>query len=170
MILTGGLHDHDFTHDHDTAHHHGSSATNSASEFTIISARSVLAFATLFSWAGTLYLSRGISTFWALCFSLLWGVAAMFIVSYVIYKLVKLQETGNISLWNCLENEGIVYMDIPQDGQGKIRVLVSDRVCFVNARSKDGAAIPAGKRVKVTDILENNTVEVQAIEGYSEGE
>jgi membrane protein implicated in regulation of membrane protease activity len=136
--------------------------------FTLVSLRSILAFGMLFSWAGTLYLMNGASLTMTVIYSSVWGMAAMFVVSYAVYKLVQLQETGNIALWTAIGEEGTVYMDIPAGGTGKIRVITSRVVSYVNARSRGAAKLPAGTKVRVVGILDNNTLEVEAVE-YIEG-
>ena len=84
--------------------------------FTLISVRSVLAFGTLFSWAGTLYLMSGAGIVLAMIYSFVWGVAAMFIVSYLVFKLVQLQETGTATVWSAIGEEGVVYLNLPAGG------------------------------------------------------
>lgn len=55
-------------------------AHNSLLAFKLLSVRSILAFATLFTWAGALYLMQGAGVGRALFLALLWGVAAMALV------------------------------------------------------------------------------------------
>ncbi len=128
--------------------------------FTIISVRSVLAFATIFSWSGTLYLSEGTPIILALLYSFLWGAAAMIAVALVLHLLLRMQEQGNVSAAWAIGEEGSVYISIPADGIGKIRIMVRGVISVINARGKNGAAIEAGTRVKVVNIINQNTVEV----------
>jgi len=132
--------------------------------FTLVTVRSVIAFGMLFSWAGTLYLMGGVSTLPALIYSVVWGLAAMFLVSYLVYKLFQLQEEGNATVWSALGEEGMVYMNVPQEGVGKVRVMVSGAISYVNAVSKGGKALEAGARVRVTGIVDDNTIEVETID------
>jgi membrane protein implicated in regulation of membrane protease activity len=97
----------------------------------------------------------------ALIYSVLWGLAALVIVSYVFYKLAALQEVGNASLSTAVGQTATVYADIPQNGSGKIRVLVSGVVTVVTARSKDGLPLMAGTEVKVLRIMGPNILEVE---------
>jgi membrane protein implicated in regulation of membrane protease activity len=131
--------------------------------FTLISVRSVLAFGTLFSWAGTLYLMSGVGVILAMIYSFVWGVAAMFIVSFLVFKLVQLQETGTASIWTAIGEEGVVYLNLPPDGVGKVRVMVSGAISYVNARCRGGESLTAGTKVRVVGIVDNNTVEVEPI-------
>lgn len=136
-------------------HHLGGEVT-----FSLVSVRSLLAFATLFTWAGTLYLMAGTSVVPAMALSALWGLAAMLGVSYLVYKLLQLQEVGNVSIWTAIGEEGVVYMDVPSDGAGKIRVKVGGVVSFIDARSGTESPLAAGTKVRVSRIIDSRTVEV----------
>jgi membrane protein implicated in regulation of membrane protease activity len=153
----------DMGHDQDGGDHQ--TRTNGAgASFSLVSIRSAIAFATLFTWAGTLYLTSGIGTVLALAYSFAWGLAAMFAVSYLVSKLVQLQEIGNASIWTAVGEEGSVYMNVPEGGLGKIRVKVSGAVSFVDARSADRGPLEAGTKVRVVGIVDNRTVEVVPME------
>jgi membrane protein implicated in regulation of membrane protease activity len=148
---------HDHSIDQDTDH------DGDGAGFTLISVRSVLAFGTLFSWAGTLYLMSGVSVILAMIYSFVWGVAAMFLVSYLVFKLVQLQETGTASIWTAIGEEGVVYLNLPPGGVGKVRVMVSGAISYVNARCRGGESLTAGTKVRVVGIIDNNTIEVEPI-------
>lgn len=136
--------------------------------FSLVSVRSVIAFATLFTWAGTLYLMSGTSVVLAVVYSLAWGGVAMLAVSYLVYKLVQLQETGNVSLWSSIGEEGSVYMNIPAGGVGKVRVLVGGVLSYVNARTPEEVLLTAGTKVRVSRVLDDNTIEVVPLENQKE--
>lgn len=139
---------------------HGGAGTMVA--FKLLSLRSIIAFGTLFSWAGTLYLPKeGMNVTGALIRAVIWGLAAMIIVSFLIYKLVGMQETGTASLKSALGQEGTVYANIPENGEGKVRVMVGGRVSFVRARSKDGSALTAGTKITVLRLRDASTLEVE---------
>ena len=160
----GGIdHGGDSGGDHATGH--GADAVT----FTFVSIRSVIAFGTLFSWAGTLYLASGTPAILAIVYSAVWGLIAMFAVAFMLYWLLRQQEWGNASVWTAIGEEGTVYMDIPDQGTGKIRVLVSGAISFVNARSHDGNALAAGTKVRVVGVVNDNTVEVEGIRNMEEG-
>ncbi|MFH1115138.1 MAG: hypothetical protein V1792_14600 [Pseudomonadota bacterium] len=147
-------------------HHHHDLGGQAA--FSLVSIRSVIAFATLFTWAGTLYLMSGTSMVLAVIYSLAWGAVAMIAVSYLVYTLVRLQETGNVSLWSSIGEEGSVYMNIPAGGVGKVRVLVGGVLSYVNARSPEEDLLVAGTKVRVTRVLDDTTIEVLPLENQKE--
>ncbi len=144
-------------------HDHASDSGEGAITFTLVSVRSVIAFGALFSWAGTLYLSGGTTPALAVLYSAFWGLVAMFAVSYLLYALLRLQETGNISFWTAVGTVGTVYLDIPEQGVGQIRVSVSGVISFLKARSLDGMPLPAGTKIIVLGIGENNVLEVSPL-------
>jgi len=137
--------------------------------FTFVSIRSVIAFGMLFSWAGALYLATGVSAILAILYSAIWGLIAMFAVSFLLYWLLRQQELGNASVWSAIGEEGTVYMNIPEGGTGKIRVVVSGAISFVNARSRDGNPLTSGAKVRVVGVVADNMVEVEGIRNLEEG-
>lgn len=161
-------HQADTVHDHpgmdQDAGDHDTRGDGAGVSFSLVSIRSAIAFATLFTWAGTLYLTSGTATVLALAYSFAWGLAAMFAVSYLVYKLVRLQEIGNSSIWTAVGEEGSVYMNVPEGGLGKIRVKVSGTVSFVDARTTDSRPLEAGTKVRVVGVIDKRTVEIVPIE------
>ncbi|MCA1960817.1 MAG: hypothetical protein LDL33_08470 [Desulfomonile sp.] len=128
----------------DHADHAGGHETANQMTFTFVSLRSIVAFGTLFSWAGTLYLSSGTAVLPAIVYSVLWGLAAMVGVSAIFYFFLRMQETGDSTVWTAVGQEGTVYMDIPEHGTGKVRVMVKGVIKFVNARTTYGQPLSAG--------------------------
>ena len=170
MLLGGGgdMHGDDGGHvpTPDDAHGtgHGDAHADGNVVFSLVSIRSIVAFGTLFSWAGSLYVMGATTPALAVLYSTLWGLVAMFLVSYLMYALLRLQETVKVSLWSTVGEEATVYMNVPEDGVGKVRVLVQGTISFVNARSVDGEPLMAGKTVRVVDVVDEKTVVVKAMD------
>ena len=150
---------------HDVGH---ASEGASGATLTFLSVRSIMAFGTLFTWAGTLYLATGTSPILAFIYSALWGLAGLFAVSFLLYWLLRMQEIGNVPLWKAVGEEGTVYMDIPEGGTGKVRILCGATICFVNARSRSNKPLPAGTAVKAVGTLDPRTLEVEYLEKREE--
>ena len=104
--------------------------------FRLLSVRSILAFGTLFSWAGALYLPQDISTAGAMLRSLAWGLAGMAVVGAFFWLLPRLSEEGTSNPATAVGQTGQVYLDIPADGVGQIRVVYGGRapVCACTHR------------------------------------
>ncbi len=92
----------------------------------------------------------------------------MFAVSFLVYKLVQLQEIGNVSLWSSTGEEGSVYMNIPVGGVGKVRVLVGGVIGYVNARTPEEVLLTEGTKVRVSRVIDENTIEVVPLENPKE--
>jgi hypothetical protein len=153
----------------DSAQHAGehdvrAEGTASLATFRLLSIRSILAFGTLFSWAGALYLQDAVFPVIALIRAVLWGLAGMVIVALFFWVLPRLTEEGTANLDTALGTTGQVYMNIPEDGMGQIRVLVSGTVSFVWARSRGGRPLVAGTMVRVVRRVDATTLEVEELE------
>jgi membrane protein implicated in regulation of membrane protease activity len=136
----------------------------SVAAFKLLSVRSIIAFGMLFGWAGALYLQSGTEVESALLYSLVWGAAAMVAVAYFYHGIQQLTETGNPKLETCVGASGEVYIDIPENGIGQIRVVESGAVSYVSARGKNGAPIPNKTPVWVRRVIDGTTLEVEQIE------
>jgi membrane protein implicated in regulation of membrane protease activity len=155
---------HDFPHGEQSGHPDSGQTT-----FALLSVRSLVAFGTLFSWAGSLYLMRGTHVALALLYSLVWGAGALYLVAYLMYRLLRLQEVGNFSLWSAVGRKGTVYLNVPPGGVGKVRVMVGGTVSFVNARSTAGRMLHAGSTITVIDVCDNHTLLIKPTEESESG-
>jgi hypothetical protein len=145
-------------------------AADTTAAFRLVSLRAILAFCTLFSWAMALYLDLNTPLGTSLIYAFLWGAAGWVLVVALVHMLLKLSETGTRKLSSCVGKLGTVYMNIPARGRGKIRVLVSGAMSTVPARSHTDEPIQAGTDVRVLQVLDNMTVEVESADGEHERE
>ena len=167
----GDMHDGDFdagSHDGhmddfeaDAAH----DSTATVVAFKLLSIRAIITFFTLFTWGSALYLSQGVPLGKAMGISSLWGLAGMASIALLLAILPKMTDTGTRRIETALGREATVYLDIPENGRGEIRVDVSGVVSYVKCRSADGTAIKAGTPVKVEQIIDSSTVMVKPVTG-----
>jgi len=143
---------------------HAGDAVESLEAFRLFSIRAILAFCTLFFWAGAMYLDQGLYKPVALAYAFGWGLAGWLVVTLLINWMRKLAETGNPQIASCVGKRGAVYMDIPPDGVGKIRITVTGAISMVDARSAGSVAIAAGTPVEVLSKLDDTTVQVRAVD------
>lgn len=132
--------------------------------FRMLSVRSILAFCTLFTWAGALYLNQGGWVGWAIFRAVLWGFAGMVVVTLFFWLLPRLAEEGTSNLDTALGRTAKVYMNIPEAGVGQVKVIVSGALRFVPARSTDGRPLSAGTIVRVVGRADASTLEVEKAE------
>lgn len=133
-------------------------------EFSALSMRSIIAFFTFFGWTGVLVLNRGLGVWVAVTLASLAGLAAMFIVAYLMYKFSQLEQSGTLNLYHALDQQGEVYIPIPGErkGQGKIQLKVDGRVRELDAIT-DGGSLKTGDLIKVTEILDDNVLKVEPL-------
>jgi membrane protein implicated in regulation of membrane protease activity len=152
--------------DHDVTHDGTSESTLAA--FKLFSMRSIVAFCTLFSWAGALYMSQGERTEMALMYGLVSGFIGMFAVAGLMHLMLRLTSTGTQRIGTAVGRRGTVYLDIPENGPGQVRVLVSGAVSYVKARAVGGQALKAGTPIEVVRALSRTEVEVEPTDEASE--
>jgi hypothetical protein len=160
--------DHDVTSSVDTRADHGAGDTTAEHDaaatvdvFRLVSFRSVLAFFTMFTWAGALYMNDGKEMGLSLFYALLWGLAGMVVMAFLMRAIWKMAETGNISLATCVGQGGTVYLNIPADGAGEVRVSVSGVVRVVRAKTTGSRELKSGTAIRVSRVLGQNLVEVE---------
>ncbi len=134
------------------------------STFRLLSVRSVLAFCTLFSWAAALYLGRDVSRVSAFAVAALWGLAGMLVVALFFWLLPRLTEEGTADLSSAQGQKGTVYVNIPADGDGQVRLIVGGRLRFLRARAAHGASLTAGTEVRVIRVTGGRILEVEEVE------
>lgn len=139
-------------------------AAEAVASFKLLSIRSIISFFTLFTWGGALYLNWGEPLPTAMGYSVIWGLAGMVGVALIFWGLRKLARAGTSDLRTCVGKRGTVYLDIPEDGLGEVRVTVSGVISYVKARSADGKELKAGTPVRVVRQLDQTRVEVEALE------
>jgi membrane protein implicated in regulation of membrane protease activity len=133
-------------------------------EFSALSMRSLIAFFTFFGWTGVVVLNRGLGVWVAVTLASLAGLAAMFIVAYLMYKFSQLEQSGTLNLYHALDQQGEVYIPIPGErkGQGKIQLKVDGRVRELDAIT-DGVSLKTGDLIRVIEILDDNVLKVEPL-------
>ena len=101
--------------------------------------------------------------------SSLWGLAGMASVALLLSLLPKLAHTGTKRIASSVGAHGTVYLDIPEGGQGEVRVAVSEVVSFVKARARGGGVLKAGTPIVVRRVIDPTTVEVEVVSETEKG-
>lgn len=153
--LDGGVHA-DF-HDGDTDD--GEDQSSGLSLFTI---RGLVAFFAVGGWAG-FALSRYMDGVWASVLAFAAGAAALVGVALLFKYSFRLQDKGNLDIHNALGKVGKVYIPIPacERGQGKITVMLQERLVELDATTKAQRQLPTGASVRVSGVVDGQTVQVE---------
>ena len=138
-------------------------AGDSSEAFKLLSLQSIAAFTMGFGWGG-LGALKGAG--WSLITSGAFGVAAgagmVWLLGKMLQAVYSFQSSGNVSIQQALEQDGMVYTSIPAHGQGRgmVRLVIGERERFYKAVT-DGAALPSRERVRVVRINDDNTLTVE---------
>ncbi|HEX8876031.1 MAG TPA: hypothetical protein VF777_04735 [Phycisphaerales bacterium] len=134
--------------------------TDPGDAFKILSLQSLAAYSMGFGWGGLGALK---GTGWPMHVSLLvaflCGVAMMWTLGLLLKATFDLQSSGNINIQSAVGAEGDVYVSIPAQGQGQVRLVIRDRQRIFNARSEEGP-LETSRRVRVVRVHDDNSVGV----------
>lgn len=165
-ILGGVLHGvHDLPHDHNLGHSGENSSDALDVKFRLFTIRSILAFFTVFSWAGIATSRSGMSHISSIIIAVALGFILMFIVSFIYYSASRLVEDGTMDIKNAIGKIGEVYLTIPkkEKGIGKIQVEIQGVLREMEAITY-GEEIENGEKVIVIRIVDNQLLLVEKID------
>ena len=131
----------------------------------ILSVRTITAFFAGFGWSGVACLDAGFSLLTTLLISVVVGSVFMFGVFALMRFLYGLRYSGTLDYRNAIGQVGSVYLPIPGEmsGPGKVEVLVQGRLRVVDAFNNSADSIPNRSRVKVIDVMDQNTLVVEPL-------
>lgn len=147
---------------HGHAHAHGDTA-ETVEAFRLLSIRSIVTFFLLFTWGAALYLGEGKSPGAALGLAAVWGLAGMFAIALLLHWLPRMADAGAKDIASSVGQQGTVYLDIPANGAGQVRAMVSGVLSHIEARGVNGVAIKAPARIRIVRQLDAKLVEVEPL-------
>jgi hypothetical protein len=167
-----GHHDMDPGHDvgggdadgHDGAdeHHHGGVHDHGTAWYVgVLSFRALTAAVTFFGLGGIASSGEGRSSFISLAVAISTGLAALFLVAFIMRSLHKLKAEGTIRFDRAVGATGTVYLTIPakKGGTGKVTLVMQNRTIECQAIT-DGEELATGRKVVVVGVIGPGTVEV----------
>ena len=125
--------------------------------FGVFSFKSILGFFTIFAWAGLACIDSGLGLFLTFLISGIAGTIMMFLVSYLMYYLTRMHESGTMVMDNAIDKTGEVYLRIPAErqGVGKVQVNIQGSFRELDALTDDAIEIPTGSLIQVLEIINN---------------
>lgn len=155
--------DGDFVPDHDVPHDQGPAHE---SGLRILTVRGIVAFLAIGGWTGLAVLDMGGGPALSTVLALVLGVGAMVLVALLLKASLRLQQSGNLDLSNAIGLQGEVYVPIPQDGRGKVTLVLQERYMEMDAVCYD-RALKTGEPVQVADVLAGNVLVVTPLQGVT---
>lgn len=131
----------------------------------LLSMRTVTGFFTGFGWAGVASLEAGWSLPASVAVATLVGAAFMAAVFALMRMIYGLRYSGTIDYRNAVGEIGNVYLKVPaaMAGPGQVEVTVQGRLRVVSAFTNAGQDLTREVRVKVIDVMDNNTLVVEPL-------
>lgn len=129
-------------------------------DFNMFSIRSILAFATVFGWAGVIWGHHGI---WGFAAAFVCGLITQVITALIIWGMMKLQSSGTISNQAFIGATGSVYIGIPAGRTQPGKITVSLNGATHELRAVSDEAIPTGSQVVIEQQVGDHCFSVKKI-------
>ncbi|HVX64561.1 MAG TPA: hypothetical protein VHC19_28320 [Pirellulales bacterium] len=158
---------HDFDHDmqtHDGGDSSDGGAHHSWSFLSVLTFRTVIAAMTFFGLIGLAGDSASLPFPLTLGLAAGAGLAAMYIVHWIMLSLHKLKADGTARIERSVGKAGTVYLRIPahKAGAGKVHINLQNRTMEYEAMTSQGD-LPVGAKVVVIGVIGPDTVEVELV-------
>jgi hypothetical protein len=164
---------HDFGHDvghdaggHDAGHAHGHGHDadqdgTTAWYFGMLGLRALAAALTFFGLAGMAAHYGGLADGHALLVALAGGAVALYAVGFMMRFLAGLKADGTVRIDRAIGQRGTVYLKIPakKAGAGKVTLVLQNRTVEYQAVTSEDE-LPTGARVEVVAVVAPDTLEV----------
>lgn len=129
----------------------------------IFSVKSIVSFLMFYGWTGLAAIERGGIAWWGISgISLLVGLIMMFFTAWILFMLLKLQESGTMNIANAIGKQAEVYLTIPakKQGEGKVQLIIQGGYKTLDAITEDTEDIKTGLFVEVLEV-KNDTLIVK---------
>jgi len=174
MMLIGGGFGHDdfdthidgdfgFDHDHHMDVNHVDSIADSDFSFKLLSLQGLTAFFVMFGLVGLALLRANLAIIITIIGGSFAGLFAVWFISLLFFQMKRLQSDGTVKIRNAIGQSGSVYLVIPSQGSGQVQVVVQGGLKVFDAISAQKEKILTGEKVRVTGIIDNNTLVVEKI-------
>ena len=117
--------------------------------------RNMIAFFTMFGWAGLAAYKSGLSNAWVIVIAVASGVVMVAMLYFIMTRATRLRQSGTLQMKNAISQVGETYLRIPaqRNGIGKVQIQVQGRLVELEAMTDDGEDIHTGKPIKVVSTL-----------------
>lgn len=131
-------------------------------DFQFITLKNLVAFFTIFGWAGIACIDGGMGIGMTVLISSIAGFIMMSIMASIVYFMGKLTDSGTLNINNAIGKTGSVYLIIPakREGLGKVQIKVQG-LQTLDAMTDYEEDIKTGAVVDVIEILNNEILVVK---------
>lgn len=132
----------------------------------VFSIRAVTGFFTGFGWGGVAALESGLGLPASIAVALGSGGVLMAAIVLLMRAIYSLRYEGTLDYRNAIGAPGSAYIPVPaaMSGPGQVEVEVQGRLCVVRAFTRSPARIPTRGRIRVVDVLDQQTLLVEPLD------
>lgn len=138
----------------------------------VFSIRGIAGMLCIGGWSGLVMHQAGWSLWLTILLSVVFGVATLLLLGYIMYGVSRLQSSGNVDIRMAVGKTGTVYIPIPQarSGHGKINITVGEKFMEVEAVTTADRRLHTGESVRVTDADDGGILVVEPLQNSIEKE
>jgi hypothetical protein len=132
--------------------------------FQFFTLKNLIAFFTVFGWAGIACIDSGLSETATVIISLVAGILMMLLMASLFYFMAKASADGTLKFSNAIGRTGEVYLTMQgkRGSIGKVQINVQGALRTLEAITDDEHDIQTGKVVTVKEIINNHILLVTA--------
>lgn len=140
--------------------HHGTDVG-----FKLMSMQGLTAFFLMFGLVGLALLRQShVGPGWAIIGACAAGLATVWVMAQIFSSVRRIASSGNIDIRRAIGSIGTVYATIPPHTMGQVQITIQGRLRIYDAVAPaTPAAVETGTRVKITDVISDNTLVVEKI-------
>ena len=131
-----------------------------AGSLRLLTFRGITAFLAVWGWAVLAITKAGRPWLMAMAVGVILGLGAMLLIAAAMQLFIRLQADGTVSVANAVGMRGEVYLPIPaaRSGEGKVNVVIQEKMTECAAVTDEGEAIPTGEKVTVVGVTKENAL------------
>ncbi len=135
---------------------------------SLFSIRNLINFLLGFGWGGVSFSNAIESPFLLILVSIVIGILFVLMFFYVKKQTKRFEANGAFNIHLCEGKTANVYLRIPEGGtgKGKVQVSVNGAAHEIDAIT-DGAAIKTGALVRITTVIDGQTLKVEPLSEHS---
>lgn len=140
---------------------HAEEVQDGTASLRLFTIRGLVAFFSVGGWAGVVAIDRNAPEILAILLAFVAGFLAMYFVAWSVRVILRMQHIGNVQPENAVGKTGEVYLRIPNEGIGKVNVIVQDRLCEMNATTRAGRDIKTGEKIIILGVVSDGLLLVE---------
>lgn len=125
--------------------------------FQFFTFKNLIAFFTIFGWAGIACLDAGLSLSLSLIIAVVCGLVMMFLMSMLFYYMNKMTQSGTLEYKNAVNAIGEVYLEIGKNRtkMGKVMIRVQGALREMEALTDHDENLKQSTIIKVASVTDN---------------